>query len=102
METKKYNYIFNSSQLLEMSRQYQKGINSSQYCHAGKLYISINPDGNIAPCHKYHTHSRKNFNDILNADKNCDDCMRPCWIEISSFFTNKKTFFERIKKLLIH
>ncbi|MDD5021378.1 MAG: radical SAM protein [Endomicrobiaceae bacterium] len=102
IENKKNNYIFNSSQFLEMSRQYQKGLCSSQYCHAGKLYISINPDGNIASCHKYHTHSRKNFNDTLIACEKCSDCMRPCWIEISNFFTNKKSFFERIKKQLIN
>lgn len=99
-ENKKYNYIFNSSQFLEMSKQYQKGIQNQQDCHAGKLYISINPDGNIAPCHKYHTHTRNKFNVISNADKKCYDCMRPCWKEISIFFTNKKSFFERIKKLM--
>jgi len=100
-ENKKYNYIFNSSKFLEMSKEYLKGIQSQRHCHAGKLYISINPDGNIAPCHKYHAHARNNFDFITNADKNCYDCMRPCWIEISNFFTNTKSFFERIKKLLI-
>lgn len=102
LENKKHNYIFNSSQFLEMSKKHQKGINFAQYCHAGKLYISINPDGNIAPCHKYHTHIRKNFNDTFITNNKCSDCMRPCWIEISNFFTNKNSFFERIKKQLIN
>lgn len=99
-ETKHSSHIFNSSNFLKMSKKHQQGVFLTHYCHAGKLYFSINPDGNIAPCHKYHAHTGLNFKDILTADKNCSDCMRPCWIEVSLFFINRKSFFERIKKIV--
>lgn len=101
-EAKHSPHIFNSSDFLKMSKKHQQGIRLKNYCHAGKLYFSINPDGNISPCHKYHSHARLNFKDILDPGKSCSDCMRPCWIEISNFFTCRKAFFERIKKLILN
>jgi len=99
-ECKKNKYIFNSSKFLEMSNNYQKGIMYKNYCHAGKLYVSINPNGNIAPCHKYHDAFINDINNIKQKDKNCCSCMRPCWIEISNFFTDNNSFTERLKKYI--
>jgi len=110
MKKKGKSYIFNSSLFLEKSRQYLKTEKRNWQCDAGKLYLSINPQGEVSICHKFNPETA-----FLNTDAEvffksgafqnrrkaltagCVGCMRPCWAEVSFLFRNRKSFLEMAK-----
>lgn len=79
-------------------------------CDAGKLYYTINPGGNVIPCHGLNNCILGNLNQTsffeiwkkgldLNAEKtieNCKGCYKRCATEISMLF--KKSPFELLKE----
>jgi len=99
--------IFNSSWFLEKSRDYLKNGKRNWRCDAGKLYLSVNPQGEVALCHKFGSLApvfekdfmgSKEYEKIrLDLTAHCSGCMRPCWAEISSLFHDKKSFCEMIR-----
>ena len=107
MKTKMKNNIFNSSRFLENSRQFLKTSQVNWRCDAGKLYFSINPQGDSSICHRFHTeskHSNFNLRAFLKSQdshfkherlvRDCPGCMRPCWAEITHMVRDKKSFWE--------
>jgi len=104
------NHIFNSTLFLSKSRDYLKNKKRNWTCHAGRLYYSINPKGDLSGCHRLPSlFSFRNFNSIdketlrrINLDqknlvKDCGGCMRPCWSELSLVSSDIKSFFELAK-----
>jgi len=103
----KGNHIFNSALFLEKSRHYLKSKQRNWQCDAGKLYFSINPQGELSICHRFNSRVSllnpeiKNFlkskefkSERMNLINNCPGCMRPCWAEITFFLNDKKSFLE--------
>jgi len=104
---KKRNYIFNSTAFLEQSREYLKTGKSYWQCDAGRLYFSINPEGNISICHKFNLENAttyRQFTDYFRSQeyeaarkrliKDCDGCLRPCWAEVTNLIRDRKTLLE--------
>jgi len=99
--------IFNSSSLLRKSKAWLKGERVSWPCLAGRLYFSLDPEGNFSICHAflgYREEPKKisilsaEFEELFrSADyrsiarqtvASCGGCLRPCWAEISEIFTS--------------
>ncbi|MFH1641243.1 MAG: hypothetical protein ABIA66_04670, partial [Candidatus Omnitrophota bacterium] len=91
--------IFNSKKFLRYSKEYLKGNIENPRCYAGRLYLSIPPNGNLNPCHKYRDFNNKETR--LNL-KNCWGCMRPCWREIDFAFENPFNQLRLLKSVLLY
>jgi MoaA/NifB/PqqE/SkfB family radical SAM enzyme len=104
------NNIFNSTRFLENSRQFFKTSQINWQCDAGKLYLSINPQGNFSACHRFHSdgeYFNSNLGCLIKSHdfrlkwekliKDCPGCMRPCWAEISLMMKDWKSFWQMIK-----
>ena len=101
--------IFNSSMFLEKSRQYLKSGSCNWQCDAGRLYLSLNPKGELSICHRFRgisllSHNAgsapvlKELKDMRKGlVKGCPGCMRPCWAEISFLFKDIANLCEMCK-----
>lgn len=88
--------IANSSRFLRDSHAFLKGHPNRWVCDAGRLYLSVSPEGAISVCHKYPPFagwdaadlgsvlSSPEQSSLASRQRNrCSGCMRPCWAEIS-------------------
>lgn len=108
--------IFNSSAFLRNAGKYLSEGDYSWRCLAGSLYFSISPEGLFSICHRFLGYTREGVKvsvldddlpRILSSDeyrdsvediqKNCRDCFRPCWAEISYTFTDPGAMLEMAK-----
>ena len=110
MKRKNYN-IFNSTRFLEDSRHFLKTSQMNWECHAGRLYFSIDPKGDLSVCHRFHSKQKKSYDDLgfkldLLEDikkeqqelvEECPGCMRPCWAEITNLVRDKRSLWEMFK-----
>lgn len=81
--------VFNGVEFLNYSLNYLLGNFQNFPCFAGKLYFSINPEGEIWDCHKYRT-----------VKENCEGCMRPCWRQIDLIYKRYSEFLNLGRKVL--
>lgn len=91
-------FIFNSKNFLEQLKDYLKGRGGNLSCYAGRLYVSITPDGSITICHKYdieYESQKAGFYRELVMD--CSGCLRPCWREIDFAFENPLSLLRVLK-----
>lgn len=98
--------ILNSSRFLESSRRYFKTGARLFDCDAGKLYLSVGPDGGIAMCHRFAPVMGRGSWDhikLLSRDfkeecrrkaRECSGCVRPCWGELSFLARDGQSFWE--------
>jgi MoaA/NifB/PqqE/SkfB family radical SAM enzyme len=101
--------ILNSTPYLEASRNYLiTGRFPPEGCHAGRLYFSVAPNGQFTICHrKAHDHMSfldPDFESYFQSDayraiadkdaRNCEGCMRACWIDTSYMFSTMQGFLE--------
>ena len=89
--------IANSSRFLRDSLAYLKNQPCRWTCDAGRLYLSVSPQGDIALCHRFQPFARWDSDELAallstsaeqrsrsaEQRRNCPGCMRPCWAEIS-------------------
>ncbi len=101
--------IFNSRDFLEKSRQFLKGLQKNWACDAGRLYLSLDPQGYFSICHHYPAEKRLDKNISLYLESEdfqlkrkkfkdaCPGCMRPCWAEITNLLNDKKSLLDMIR-----
>lgn len=90
--------IFNSENFLRLLKEYLKGNFKNFPCYAGKLYFSINPEGQFNICHKYRIEYKPSNIDFKNyLIENCSGCLRPCWREVDFVFKNSFQLFRIFK-----
>ena len=102
--------IFNSVLFLENSREYLKTGQINWQCDAGRLYLSINPEGNFSICHKFSPIESSSLKEMIpyfeseeyefkrkELIRTCSRCMRPCWAEITYLIRNRQSFSEMAK-----
>ncbi|NLE66812.1 MAG: radical SAM protein [Lentisphaerae bacterium] len=105
--------IANSSRFLKDSRVYLKTGRMPWRCDAGRLYLSISPDGGISMCHRFPPFARFSDQDLgarmmepgLRKEfrarrRGCPGCMRPCWAEATHLFGNPVSALEALRLLL--
>jgi len=99
--------ILNSTAFLKQSPGFLLDGHSHWSCLAGNGYISISPNGMVAPCHKFEgdwdihfskfpklSKTGKYQSELQEKIKNCQGCFRPCWTEISLLLTDMKSLYE--------
>jgi MoaA/NifB/PqqE/SkfB family radical SAM enzyme len=86
--------IANSSRFLEDSMDHLISSACPWTCDAGRLYLSIGPEGDISACHSLKPFARYDAAELEATLKNlqrefarqraaCEGCMRPCWAEVT-------------------
>ncbi|MCL5035531.1 MAG: radical SAM protein [Chloroflexi bacterium] len=107
--------VFNSTRFLELCRDALLGKTVSWDCRAGRLFFSIDPEGNFSVCHRFRGYGesphavpawnedfpklfmgRELQKESANRVRGCPGCLRPCWAEIGLAFTSPKAAFERL------
>mgnify|MGYP002640301460 CR=1 FL=1 len=104
--------IANSSQFLKDSRDFLLGQSCSWTCDAGRLYVSVSPEGDISICHGFAPIARfdtPNLAALLRSPEvagtarrqrqECDGCMRPCWAEVSHATHSIRAAMEAVSTL---
>jgi radical SAM protein with 4Fe4S-binding SPASM domain len=104
--------IANSSRFLKDSRDFLINQSSSWTCDAGRLYISVSPEGDISICHGFAPIARfdtPNLQQLLRSKevattarrqrKDCEGCMRPCWAEVTHATHNMRAALEAVVTL---
>lgn len=106
LEMKKHGApIANSSRFLRDSATYIKTGVTGWKCDAGRLYLSVSPEGNISICHQFPSFSRadklvETINSPYGKEKmtnerdSCDGCMRPCWAEVTHAMRHLPSSYE--------
>ncbi len=101
--------IANSSRFLRDSAQHLQDGTSPWSCDAGRLYVSVSPEGRVSVCHQYPAFARFDDPDLLGHMRSeesrrraaaqraaCAGCMRPCWAEVTHVFRNPRAALEAI------
>jgi pyrroloquinoline quinone biosynthesis protein E len=100
--------IFNSTRFLEMSREHLTGGSPPPRCDAGRLYLSVSPEGQLTACHLGPPLGPAAAGNIVarlaGAERSegpprgqpwCrGGCTRPCWHEVSYVFRDPRTLLE--------
>ncbi|MCC6156832.1 MAG: radical SAM protein [Deltaproteobacteria bacterium] len=97
--------VINSRVYLENSLRYLLGEPFDWSCHAGVLYVSVDPSARISICHQFEetdTVEAEGFAErylrgdwrrrAREASAPCRACYRPCWAEIDHFAENAEAF----------
>ncbi len=110
LERKRTGYpIANSSRFLKDSRDFLVSGGSSWTCDAGKLYVSVSPEGDISICHGFEPIARFDTPGLAKLLRSkevaatarrqrqeCEGCMRPCWAEVSHATHNMRAALEAV------
>jgi MoaA/NifB/PqqE/SkfB family radical SAM enzyme len=93
--------VLNTRRFLEDSREYLKTGRTGWKCHAGDLYFSVSPSGDLSYCHLAQPIGsllRDDMRALLAADgyerrrrafvSACAGCMRPCWAEVTHMMSD--------------
>ncbi len=104
--------IANSSRFLKDSRIFLRTGRMPWRCDAGRLYLSVSPEGGISMCHHFPPFARFDDSDLnsrlneagLRAEcrarrRACPGCMRPCWAETTHIFGNPVSALEALRLL---
>ena len=99
--------ILNSTAFLERSAEYLAAGRTDWPCRAGRLYLSVAPDGRIGACHAFEGTQDVPFREfadryrsaafrreLARAHERCEGCFRPCWAEVSYMMTDPRSFLE--------
>lgn len=105
--------IANTSRFLRASANYFKTGQCRWECDAGRLYLSIGPDGAIAICHHYPPFAGHDTPDLAVAlrqaaaagalaaqRRTCPGCIRPCWAEVSHVMHHPGSALEAFRCLI--
>jgi MoaA/NifB/PqqE/SkfB family radical SAM enzyme len=113
LKREKGSAIFNSTRFLEQSRQYLVSGRRAWRCEAGQRYCSVNPAGELSICHRFPAEGS-----VLDSDwprrlrsrafqrrrqaqvSACPGCLRPCWAEITNFFSDPACVWEMARNKL--
>lgn len=101
--------IANSSRFLKDSRDFLVNGSSSWVCDAGRLYVSVSPEGDVSICHGFAPVARFDTPDLggllrsrsvartaRRQRRDCEGCMRPCWAEVSHATHNVRAALEAV------
>jgi len=103
------NNIFNSTRFLEDSREFLKNTRKNWQCDAGRLYVSVDPQGDFSICHHFPPEGQLDHNTRgflrseafkarrLKLINGCPGCMRPCWAEITHVIHDRNSLREMLK-----
>jgi len=99
--------IVNSSTFLERSPDYLLGGRAPWPCRAGQLFLSVSPQGKVAPCHAFEGSWEVDFRELPDIWRTaeyrrqlaervagCEGCFRPCWAEISFLMLETRALAE--------
>ena len=105
--------IANTTRFLRASLEYFTDGLCRWECDAGRLYLSISPEGAIAICHHYPPVARHDTPDLVDALRRantggalaaqrraCPGCIRPCWAEISHVMHHPGSALEALRCVL--
>lgn len=106
--------LFNSAAFLKRCRDQFSGAIHDWPCLAGRLYFSLDPQGNFSLCHRFKGYrgqpqevpayepefpalfeKSQYFREAEKTVRQCPGCLRPCWAEVSLAFTDWGAFWER-------
>ncbi len=103
--------VFGSSSFLAASPDHLLGRRPAWPCRAGRLYLSVAPDGRLSPCHAFEdrlAYPYRGFSAVFrSADyrqrvrglaAECEGCLRPCWTEISLSLLEGRGFTEALQR----
>lgn len=92
--------ILSSTPFLKRTADYLLTGKADWPCKAGRLYLSVGPDGMVSPCHDFEGqwetdfrefekryHSPRYESELDQHLAGCSSCFRPCWAEISYLMT---------------
>lgn len=108
--------IFNSAAFLQLCRKNAGAKNRPFWpCLAGRLYFSLDPQGNFSICHRYKGYqvepqtipayapefpalfkNSEYYKIASETAEGCPGCLRPCWAEVSLAFSHPQAFLERV------
>lgn len=104
--------IANSTRFLRDSVRYLQDGVSPWSCDAGRLYLSVSPEGDLSICHHYPAFARFDQPDLAGLMRRhetrrgfgaqraaCVGCMRPCWAEVTHVFRSPHAAFEAVATL---
>jgi MoaA/NifB/PqqE/SkfB family radical SAM enzyme len=99
--------VLNSTAFLERSADYLARGRTPWPCRAGRLYLSVSPDGRIGACHAFEGTGDLPFREfakrwrasgfrreLARAHEHCEGCFRPCWAEVSFLMTDPRSLIE--------
>jgi MoaA/NifB/PqqE/SkfB family radical SAM enzyme len=102
--------IVNSSAFLEQTPDYLLTGRASWPCRAGELFLSVSPEGKVAPCHAFEGEWEVNFRELGGVlgspdyraeleDRlaGCEGCFRPCWAEVSFMMLQARALLEMVR-----
>ena len=109
---KKGYHILASERYLKRSLKYFLNRKTQWTCDAYKYYLTVCPNGEILPCHRYEDLDWMNRINVLDTNfceefistkmkkqaegfrNRCPGCSLACYHEMSSFFNDPATFFD--------
>ena len=99
--------VVNSSRFLRQSPAYMISGQASWPCRAGELFMSVGPDGKVAPCHAFEGRweldhrdlerqlgSRAHRAELRRRVASCEGCFRPCWAEVALMLQDPVSLLE--------
>jgi MoaA/NifB/PqqE/SkfB family radical SAM enzyme len=105
--------IANTSRFLRDSLRFLLTGRGSWTCDAGRLYLSISPEGGISVCHRFPPFADWAMPDwsrrltdpavarTMQAQRSqCAGCMRPCWAEVTHAFHHLPSSWETLRLFL--
>jgi len=105
--------IINSTAFLRRSPGYLLEGVASWPCRAGEQFLSVGPDGRIAPCHAFEGswdipygefaarfHGDSYRREVRRRVASCEGCFRPCWAEIGLLMGEPTSLLEMTRNQL--
>ena len=104
--------IANTSRFLHDSVRYFTTGTCRWSCDAGRLYLSISPEGALSMCHHYPSFAHHDTEDLANLlqqatiqtamagqRRACPGCIRPCWAEVTHAMRHLPSAWEAYRTL---
>ena len=104
--------IANSSRFLSDSAHYLRRGGADWSCDAGRLYLSVSPEGDISICHRFAPVANARDADAARKLRSvvtrreaqqqretCPGCMRPCWAEVTHAMRNLGSGWEAFRSI---
>lgn len=99
--------VVNSTSFLRRSAEFLASGSALWPCRAGELFLSVGPDGMVAPCHAFEDRwevpfsklpealrSRAHRQEVKERVAGCEGCFRPCWAEVSFMALEARSLLE--------
>ena len=106
--------VLNSTAFLRRSPDYLLTGRAEWPCSAGRLWLSVAPDGSVSPCHAFEGSWGVPFDrlpELLRSDAYakrlaqqvpaCEGCFRPCWAEVGLMFASPASLVEMARNQVL-